>query len=381
MGPSTPSAGPSQPNTAHSSPEAPYPTVSQPIDIPWRRSGDGTYAPLRTASISSRAAERGPTPGPSAPRPEFPADRRSATTSHDSEASYYKGKSKAARRTESERPASVLGRKRRRRRGEREKDPGGSSENSEYAYAPKSKKTLIACHFCRARKLRCDGQKPACANCLRRGNACTYEPEPRRRGPAKKKPEGKDDDKDDDEPHDKAKDKEKEKAKRVGRRGRASASGARARRARHGSARPAEDANEMSASPSLGQGTSSSFPYTRSAFEPRLSEPMPSYPGQSYRPPSPSSSYGAVPVAFRFLSVRPGPSRGAASAPESGQSSTASAPESTQSSVSNASAPESMQSSTASSVPDSEDGVYEDMDYFDYEEFYGHASPRGRRSQ
>ena len=69
------------------------------------------------------------------------------------------------------------------------------------------------------------------------------------------------------------------------------------------------------------------------------------------------------------------------SAAESGQSSTASAPESTQSSMSNVSVPESVQSSTGSSVPDSEDGAYEDMDYFDYDEFYGHARPRGRRSQ
>ena len=50
--------------------------------------------------------------------------------------------------------------------------------------------------------MRCDGQKPACANCLRRGNACTYEPEPRRRGPAKKKPEGKDEGEDEDEDDD-----------------------------------------------------------------------------------------------------------------------------------------------------------------------------------
>lgn len=233
-----------------------------------------------------------------------------------------------------------------------------------------------------ARKLRCDGQKPACANCLRRGNACTYEPEPRRRGPAKKKPEGKDEGEDEDEPQDKAKDKEKAKAKRAGRRGRAGASGTRARRARYGSARPAEDADEMSASASLGQASSSSFPYSRSAFEPHLSGPMPTYPGLSYRPLSPSSSsHRAAPGAFTFLNVRPGPSGGSMSAAESGQSSTASAPESTQSSMSNVSVPESVQSSTGSSVPDSEDGAYEDMDYFDYDEFYGHASPRGRRSQ
>ncbi len=228
-----------------------------------------------------------------------------------------------------------------------------------------------------------------CGNCNQRSLVCTYEPEPRRRGPAKKKDgekgEGEEEatgkDKDEDEVE------VEEKTNRAGRRGRASGSGTRARRARHGSARPADGAEEMSASgstpASLGQRASSSFPYTRSAFEPRLSGPMPSYPGLSYRPPSPSSSsYNVAPVAFTFLSVRPGPSRGAASVPESGQSSSASAPESTQSSTSNVSAPESVQSSTASSVPDSEDGAYEDMDYFDYDEFYDHRrSPRGRPSQ
>ncbi|KAI1793412.1 hypothetical protein LXA43DRAFT_885958, partial [Ganoderma leucocontextum] len=334
-----------------------------------------TLAPLRSATVLSRAGEPVLTPGPSAPSPGFPADRRSATTSHGTETLHLKGKSKAARHTDAEGSASVLGKRRRRRRGEKEKE-GGSSENSEYAYAPKSKKTLIACHFCRARKLRCDGQKPGCANCLRRGNACTYEPEPRRRGPAKKnKNEGKGEDEDNDEDRDE----DKDKVKRAARRSRASGSGARARRARYSGARPAEGAEGMSASAPAGLGQTASFPYTRSAFEPRLSGPMPTYPGLSYRPPPPSSSYSAEPVAFTFLSVRPGPSWSAASAPESGQWSSASAPESTQSS--NTSAPESVQSSTASSVPDSEDGAYEDMDYFDYDEFYGHTSPRGRPSQ
>lgn len=242
--PTTRSTRPLQPDTAHSSPEALFPTESQPIDIPWRRSGDGTYgesirygshirvarirtiradssslfwaspsqfppderkirplpsaqrrsrrprtpqvvvqrrasesrhgspppafpdgysigvgstayhvttlAPLRSATVLSRAGGRVPTPGPSAPRRDFPADRRSAATSHSTETSRPnpRAKSKAARRTEAEGPASTLGKRRRRRKGEKEKE-GGSSETSEYAYAPKSKKTLIACHFCR----------------------------------------------------------------------------------------------------------------------------------------------------------------------------------------------------------------------------------------
>ncbi|CCM03490.1 uncharacterized protein FIBRA_05624 [Fibroporia radiculosa] len=48
-----------------------------------------------------------------------------------------------------------------------------------------SRKTEVACHFCRRRKLRCDGQRPTCRHCMQRGFVCEYADRPRRRGPGK----------------------------------------------------------------------------------------------------------------------------------------------------------------------------------------------------
>ncbi|TFK96888.1 hypothetical protein BDV98DRAFT_514833, partial [Pterulicium gracile] len=38
------------------------------------------------------------------------------------------------------------------------------------------KRTPMACTFCRGRKLKCDGMRPSCGNCNRRGFACAYAP-------------------------------------------------------------------------------------------------------------------------------------------------------------------------------------------------------------
>ncbi|KAL5519800.1 hypothetical protein ACEPAG_1460 [Sanghuangporus baumii] len=52
--------------------------------------------------------------------------------------------------------------------------------------APRTK-IEVACNFCRQRKMKCDGLRPTCKNCARKGNECTYIEEVRRRGPGKKK--------------------------------------------------------------------------------------------------------------------------------------------------------------------------------------------------
>lgn len=68
------------------------------------------------------------------------------------------------------------------------------------------KKAMLACHFCRGRKLkyafsrcqhvrqsaypnlfRCDGTRPTCAHCEKRGLSCSYDAQIRRRGPGKRK--------------------------------------------------------------------------------------------------------------------------------------------------------------------------------------------------
>ncbi|KAE9395225.1 hypothetical protein BT96DRAFT_997828 [Gymnopus androsaceus JB14] len=38
------------------------------------------------------------------------------------------------------------------------------------------RRTPMACQFCRGRKLKCDGLRPSCGNCNRRGYPCSYKP-------------------------------------------------------------------------------------------------------------------------------------------------------------------------------------------------------------
>ncbi|EJU04995.1 hypothetical protein DACRYDRAFT_93371 [Dacryopinax primogenitus] len=46
-------------------------------------------------------------------------------------------------------------------------------------------RVMLACVACRSRKIKCNGEKPICENCIRRGTICEYDAQPRRRGPDK----------------------------------------------------------------------------------------------------------------------------------------------------------------------------------------------------
>jgi hypothetical protein len=48
------------------------------------------------------------------------------------------------------------------------------------------RRLVIACHFCRMRKLKCDGERP-CRHCERRQKVCTYEETIKKRGKGRKK--------------------------------------------------------------------------------------------------------------------------------------------------------------------------------------------------
>ncbi|KAK7014234.1 hypothetical protein R3P38DRAFT_1445677 [Favolaschia claudopus] len=56
-----------------------------------------------------------------------------------------------------------------------------SNNNGGWQYNPydnprQPRRVPMACQFCRARKLKCDGLRPQCSNCSRRGVACNYVP-------------------------------------------------------------------------------------------------------------------------------------------------------------------------------------------------------------
>ncbi|KAI0761344.1 hypothetical protein BD413DRAFT_590428 [Trametes elegans] len=52
---------------------------------------------------------------------------------------------------------------------------GQESDEDVFSQPRTPRRTPMACHFCRGRKLKCDGRQ-TCANCQRRGLACTYAP-------------------------------------------------------------------------------------------------------------------------------------------------------------------------------------------------------------
>ncbi|WWD06017.1 hypothetical protein V865_004102 [Kwoniella europaea PYCC6329] len=80
---------------------------------------------------------------------------------------------------------------------EEQKEEDAESKNQSVRVTkPPIEKTIIACNNCRAKKLKCNGEKPKCFHCHRRGEeTCVYEAILRRRGPGKhnkeKKPKSK----------------------------------------------------------------------------------------------------------------------------------------------------------------------------------------------
>ncbi|WVN86612.1 uncharacterized protein L203_101780 [Cryptococcus depauperatus CBS 7841] len=62
---------------------------------------------------------------------------------------------------------------------------GSANGDGKKGHAGRGKKLTLACHFCRRRKLKCDGNKPLCETCAKRGEMCTWDESVRRRGPGK----------------------------------------------------------------------------------------------------------------------------------------------------------------------------------------------------
>ncbi|OCF44208.1 hypothetical protein I317_02001 [Kwoniella heveanensis CBS 569] len=64
-------------------------------------------------------------------------------------------------------------------------DGDDDRSNGNHNNGRKPKKLALACHFCRRRKLKCNGVHPICDNCTKRNETCTWDDNVRRRGPGK----------------------------------------------------------------------------------------------------------------------------------------------------------------------------------------------------
>ncbi|KAH7878019.1 uncharacterized protein C8R40DRAFT_1093431 [Lentinula edodes] len=58
---------------------------------------------------------------------------------------------------------------------------GGSTDTTTKGTKQRTKKITVACNFCRSRKLKCDGGRPSCTQCIKRSHPCDYMPQNRRR--------------------------------------------------------------------------------------------------------------------------------------------------------------------------------------------------------
>ncbi|KAK5991212.1 Notoamide biosynthesis transcriptional activator notL'-like protein [Cladobotryum mycophilum] len=54
----------------------------------------------------------------------------------------------------------------------------GGPSHPPKALIPRRKSVFVACDACRKRKERCDGRRPSCASCTKKGSECTYAEEP-----------------------------------------------------------------------------------------------------------------------------------------------------------------------------------------------------------
>ncbi|KAH9854643.1 hypothetical protein C2E23DRAFT_726170 [Lenzites betulinus] len=59
--------------------------------------------------------------------------------------------------------------------------PEKTATTSARSQRQRAKKITVACNFCRSRKLKCDGGRPACTQCSKRSNACDYTASNKRR--------------------------------------------------------------------------------------------------------------------------------------------------------------------------------------------------------
>ncbi|WRT67417.1 uncharacterized protein IL334_004388 [Kwoniella shivajii] len=64
-------------------------------------------------------------------------------------------------------------------------DGDDDGRNGDDGTPRRGKKLTLACHFCRRRKLKCNGAQPRCDNCTKRNEVCTWDNSVRRRGAGK----------------------------------------------------------------------------------------------------------------------------------------------------------------------------------------------------
>ncbi|KAI0917261.1 hypothetical protein AcW2_007443 [Taiwanofungus camphoratus] len=62
------------------------------------------------------------------------------------------------------------------------RDASPRTASSSRSQRQRPKKITVACNFCRSRKLKCDGGRPACSQCFKRSNQCDYTLSHKRRG-------------------------------------------------------------------------------------------------------------------------------------------------------------------------------------------------------